>query len=81
MCRNAPSVLHLLFADDSLILMSADMSNVVALENALDMYCATSGQLVSDAKLSIFFSLNIDVHVRQEVCSHLDIRVESLTDK
>jgi hypothetical protein len=46
----APSVSHLLFADDSLILMKVDMSNATALRNALDLYCASSGQLVSDAK-------------------------------
>jgi hypothetical protein len=53
-CRNAPSVSHLLFADDSLILMSADLSNATALRSALEMYCASSGQLVSEAKSSIF---------------------------
>jgi hypothetical protein len=39
--RNAPSVSHLLFADDSLILMRADMTNATSLQQVLDTYCAT----------------------------------------
>ena len=35
-CRNAPSVSHLLFADDSLILMRADVMNATSLQNVLD---------------------------------------------
>jgi hypothetical protein len=49
-CRNAPSVLHLLFTDDSQILMKADMNNATSLQRVLDTYCANSGQLVCLAK-------------------------------
>jgi hypothetical protein len=80
-CQGAPSVSHHVFADDSLMLMTTDMSNATPLCNALDMYCASSRQIVSDAKSSIFFRPNTDVQVREEMCSNLNILIESLTDR
>lgn len=41
--RNAPSISHLLFTDDSLILMKADIQNARTLTNVLDNYCGGSG--------------------------------------
>lgn len=38
-CRDAPMVSHLLFADDSLILMRADRKNALKLKNFLESYC------------------------------------------
>jgi hypothetical protein len=61
--------------------MKADASNATSLRNALDMYCASSGQLVSVAKSSIFFSPNTSAETREEVCEILDILVEALNDK
>lgn len=40
-CRDAPMVSHLSFADDSLILMHADKKNADCLRNLLDRYCRT----------------------------------------
>ena len=79
-CRNAPHISHLLFADDSLILMKADSHNASTLKRILDTYCASSGQLVSNAKLIIFFSPNTNVNTRENVCTELNIETEALSD-
>jgi hypothetical protein len=79
-CRDAPMVSHLLFADDSLILMNADTNNALKLKEILDRYCANSGQELSESKSSIFFSPKLVVEERAEVCQILNILTESLND-
>ena len=76
-CRGASSVSHLSFANDSLILMEADMLNGTSLQQALDTYCENSRQLVSLAKSSIFFSPNTNVNSRAEIFQHLNIDTEA----
>jgi hypothetical protein len=80
-CKNAPSVSHLLVADDSLILMKADTNNATSLQQVLDTYCANSSQMVSLAKSSIFFSPNTNVLARVEICEALHITTEAISDK
>ena len=80
-CRNAPSVSHLLFADDSLILMKADTLNAASLQHVLETYCQSSGKMVSFAKSSVFFSPNTSVVTRAEICQELHIDTEALSDK
>jgi ribonuclease HI len=80
-CRDAPAITNLLFADDSLILMQADEGNASCLKRILDDYCKASGQLVSDAKSSIFFSPNTRVEDKEVICSILNILTEAMTDK
>jgi hypothetical protein len=40
-----------------------------------------SGQKISEAKSTIYFSSNTEVEVKTEVCQVLNIMTESLTDK
>jgi hypothetical protein len=80
-CRGAPSVSHLLFANDSLILMKANAANATTLRNVLNTYCASSGQLVSDPKSSIYFSPNTDAEDKDAVRSILNIHSEVLSEK
>jgi hypothetical protein len=80
-CRDAPMVSHLLFADDSLILMHADRKNALKLKEILDRYCVSSGQKISEAKSSLYFSPNTVVEERVEVCQILNIMMESLSDR
>jgi len=80
-CRRAPVISHLFFADDSLILMHADRRNATNLKNVLDTYYAASGQKLSHDKSSIFFSMNTMVEVKEEVCQILNVMTESLNDK
>lgn len=58
-CREAPTISHLLFANDSLILLHADKKNADVLADILNRYCVSSGQKLSEAKSSIFFSQQI----------------------
>lgn len=78
-CRGVPMISHLLFADDSLILMHADKKNADNLQAILNRYCANSGQKLSESLA--FFSGNTPVELKEEVCQALDIMIESLNDK
>ena len=52
-CREAPTITNVLFADDSLILMKANQQNAETFKSILDLYCVASGQMVSIEKSSI----------------------------
>ena len=58
--RSWPSFSHLFFADDLVLFAEANMENCIAINEALQEFCARSGQKVSEAKSRIFFSPNVD---------------------
>jgi len=58
-CRNAPSICHLLFADDSLILIQAKGEDAMPLWNSLELYEQCSVQMINKTKSAILYSPNI----------------------
>uniref|UniRef100_A0A8I6XFA5 Reverse transcriptase domain-containing protein n=1 Tax=Hordeum vulgare subsp. vulgare TaxID=112509 RepID=A0A8I6XFA5_HORVV len=57
-CNGAPSLNHLVFVYDSLVLMKASCESVVHLQNVLQLYEVCTGQIVNYDKSSIMFNKN-----------------------
>jgi hypothetical protein len=80
-CRAAPSVNHLLFADDSLLLLEANTSNAQEVKRILEKYEACSGQMVNKEKSTILFSKNTKNRCKDEMKGILNISAEGLSRK
>ncbi|XP_073355407.1 uncharacterized protein [Aegilops tauschii subsp. strangulata] len=80
-CNAAPRFNHLLFADDSLVLMKATRESVVALQHVLQLYEVCSGQIVNYEKSSVMFSKNTRHSQKKEVLDTLKIRAEARTER
>lgn len=76
-CRNAPRVNHLFFADDSLILMKAQDSAAQELRQILRVYEVASGQMINKEKSSVLFSPNSGPRVRSQIRNILEIVSEA----
>ena len=77
----APSVNHLLFADDSLLFFQASAEGALEIKNVLTKYCNASGQRINMDKSSIFFSKGCPAVVKGECKSILDVQKETLNEK
>ena len=60
-CRGAPKVSNLLFADDSLLFCRATQNEVEVISEVLQTYANASGQCINLEKSSVFFSSNTSV--------------------
>lgn len=65
-CPNAPSVSHLLFADDSLLLVHANKETALHMQLILQLYESVSGQTINKEKSAILFSRNIGASDRRD---------------
>ena len=61
--RGDPKITHLGFADDLFIFAETSTSQVEVINKCLNIFCASSGQKVSQEKTKIYFSKNVN-HVR-----------------
>ncbi|KAL8148975.1 hypothetical protein AgCh_006108 [Apium graveolens] len=72
-CRNAPVLSHILFADDSYLYCKADKEEANRIMGLLTTYEKTSGQKVNRSKSSVFFSANVIQYNKERVCQELQI--------
>ncbi|KAL5577974.1 hypothetical protein UlMin_019673 [Ulmus minor] len=74
-------VSHLLFADDSFIFLEAKKEEYEALKEALDLYEATSGQMINLEKSEACFGKDIEVGRQGYVADFLKIKVVDCHEK
>ena len=72
--RRAPSISHLLFADDSLLFCRATQDEVQEISDILQLYATASRQQINLEKSSIFFSSNTDGGQRNWIKTRLNVK-------
>jgi hypothetical protein len=66
-CRGAPRVTHLLFADDCFLFFKACDRQAQTMKNILRLYEEASGQAISLPKSEIFYSRNMSGALKQSI--------------
>ena len=83
-CRRAPKISHLLFADDSLLFCQAIERETQETLDVLKLYVEASGQCLNMEKSSVYFSSNTSSQKRESIKAMLGVnevdRFESYLD-
>ncbi|XP_042952134.1 uncharacterized protein LOC122289223 [Carya illinoinensis] len=66
-CRWAPKLNHLLFADDVVLFCRVNMQTCLTLQHKLDIYEKASGQKINREKTSMVFSQNVNQSQQDEI--------------
>lgn len=80
-CRQAPGISHLLFADDSLLFFKANVEQATVVKEALNLYERCTSQLLSPAKCSMLFGKHCSDQTQPGIKSLLDVQQNSFEDK
>ena len=73
-CRGAPRVSNLLFADDSLLFCQAILNEGQVIMEILQTYTKASGQCINSEKSSVYFSRNTIGSQRQQILQILGVK-------
>ena len=73
--RGGPLLSNLFFADDIILFAEASCEQAAVIKDCLDRFCAASGQKVSLAKSTIYFSPNVPTSVQQDISTNLGMLV------
>ncbi|KAM0908155.1 hypothetical protein ACQ4PT_015643 [Festuca glaucescens] len=80
-CRRAPGVSHLLFADDSLLFFRANPEEAGQVQEVLNIYARSTGQLINPGKCSILFGETSSMEEREAVKQVLQVTQETFEPK
>ncbi|KAL2933269.1 hypothetical protein RDABS01_016388 [Bienertia sinuspersici] len=73
-CRGAPRVSHLFFADDSLLFAKANSDECSKVADIISLYERASGQLVNLEKSEVCFSHGVSIDRRWEIIETLGVK-------
>lgn len=74
MCRRAPGISHLFFADDSIFFTRASIDESNKLKCILERHCQASGQVINYDKSEVSFSANVEPPIRTRIIESLEVR-------
>lgn len=80
-CRSAPIISHIFFADDCFLFFRATQPESTTLRSILSIYEAASGQAINLGNFGIFFSANVTADLREDISNCLQVLVPLNTSK
>jgi hypothetical protein len=72
-----PSISHLLFADDTIFFMRANVNCINSLNSILQTYSQGTGQRINRHKSTLFFGSHCPDHIKQRVMNSLEVYTKS----
>jgi hypothetical protein len=80
-CRQAPGISHLLFADDTLLFIKASEEQARKVKEVLKTYEKSIGQLVNPSKCSMLFGKNCSYQEKERVLQILQVPNTAVREK
>ena len=73
-CRGAPTISNLMFANDSILFCHANPGEVKVINEVLQIYANAAGQCINIEKSLVYFSSNTQGNQREEIVSLLGVK-------